>query len=1018
MNRGETLPTQDDDFVLANAISARIADATLELIAGGRWFPEQVTPVTAELLDYWFAPDSCGARDINFHRGQRDAILAVIYAHEVLGAETLPGLYDRAVGEWVRNPSIETPLVDAPSNQHSKYCVKMATGTGKTWVMNALLVWQYLNAVDSPGDRRFTRNFLIVAPGLIVYDRLLDSFLGKTVPGSAAGGGSVEQRDYATSDFKSHEQLFIPDQYRDRVHAFVQGSTVRKHEIGRRLTAGGVIAVTNWHLLAGKDREDPDFLPADLDGGDDVEAPGADVDARAAAASFLNLSPIKSGGHPLDTLDGSVDRGREFRWLRDLPGGLMVFDDEAHHIHTVKRADLSQPDAVEWQQALDALAAPRRAEHRYAQIDFTATPYVEAGGKKKKPIYFPHIVVDFDLRDAIGAGLVKSIALDKRSEVASLTDDQLEFRTEKGDDGTLRVSDGQATMLRAGLAKLDLLEHDFAAVDLPGQPVKHPKMLILTENTEASKAVERYLRDQVGLDEDDLLRVDSDRKGEVKPAEWSRIRDQLSGLDRTARPRIVISVLMLREGFDVNSICVIVPLRAAQSGILLEQVVGRGLRLMWRGDDDIDAQKRDTRERIANHLEPRNRFDVLSIVEHPAFEDWYREQLGDGLFGEEGDDQGTTPSTGDIEVVSLRDDWERYDIRVPFIQRDAEEELRTPSIDVAALESSKYPFADFKRRVGTGEHWASQDLMEGTRYGDYRVDGGVFTATGYNDYLARIAKRLSDTVEHAYTTPDKTFTTSAKKAKQMAEYPVLQVARPQLIAWIDRYIRTRMFGRPLEPLTDENWRVLLLPEIAGEVVRAFGPALVSQLDRTTTIAAQVWYRSPAEVKTFRASAKRLQDTGKCIYPKLRIPPEGKGGGLERDFVDAAEQDGRVEAYVKLDEHQHAYLQRPYLKDNGYPARYSPDFLVRTGTDVYVVETKSQTGLSDANVQRKRAAALAWVSRIEDLPAVKRENRDWHYVLLGERTFQQHRRASGGLVELLEFASLASAAAADQHLAGL
>lgn len=83
-----------------------------------------------------------------------------------------------------------------------------------------------------------------------------------------------------------------------------------------------------------------------------------------------------------------------------------------------------------------------------------------------------------------------------------------------------------------------------------------------------------------------------------------------------------------------------------------------------------------------------------------------------------------------------------------------------------------------------------------------------------------------------------------------------------------------------------------------------------------------------------------------------------------------------------------------------------------------METKSQTGLSDANVQRKRAAALAWVSRIEDLPAVKRENRDWHYVLLGERTFQQHRRASGGLVELLEFASLASAAAADQHLAGL
>lgn len=1009
----QTLAPQDGDFVLANAISQRIADATQDLIAGGRWFPEQTTPITAELLDYWFGPDSCEPRELNFHEGQRDAILAVVYAHEVLGAETLPGLYDQVVPGWVRNASLDAPLIDAPGNAHPKYCVKMATGTGKTWVMNALLIWQYLNAVAAPDDRRFTRNFLVVAPGLIVYDRLLDSFLGKVVSVPGTEKTAAEQRDYATSDLKAHEDLFIPDRYRDRVHAFVQGSTVAKHEIGRRLTAGGVIAVTNWHLLAGKDKDEKDFLPEELVG--EVAAPGEDVDARAAAASFLDLSPIKSGGHSLDTLDGGVDRGREFRWLRDLPGGLMVFDDEAHHIHSVKRGDTGQPDAVEWQKALDALAAPRGAEHRYAQIDFTATPYVETGGRKRaRKKWFPHIVTDFDLRDAIKAGLVKSIALDKRSEVASLTDDQLDFRTERDANGDRQVSDGQATMLRAGLAKLDLLQRDFGAKD----PDKHPKLLILTENTEASRAVERFLREQIGLDEEDLLRIDSDRKGDVKPAEWQSIRDQLFGLDRLARPRVIISVLMLREGFDVNSICVIVPLRAAQSGILLEQVVGRGLRLMWRGNPDIDEQKRDTRRRIAAHLEPRNRFDLLSIVDHPAFEDWYRQELGDGLLGAEGDDQDQTPSTGDIEVVQMRDDWERYDIRVPFIQRDAAEELQSPSIDVDSLDRSRYPFDDFKKRVGHGEHWSSQDLFEGTHYGDYRVDGGVFTATGYNDYLSRVAKRLADTVDRAYSGPKSEFTSSAKKAKELAEYPVLQVARPQLISWLDRYIRTRMFGRRVDPLADENWRVLMLPEIAGEIVRVFGPVLVAQLDRTTTTTAQVWYRSPAEVKSFRASAARLQDAGKCIYPRLRIAPEGKGGGLERAFVDAAEGDGRVEAYVKLDEHQHAYLQRPYLKDNGYPARYSPDFLVRTASDVYVVETKSQTGLSDANVQRKRAAALAWVSRIEDLPAAQRNGCDWHYVLLGEQTFQRHRRASGGLVELLEFASLTSAVAGDQPLAGL
>ena len=61
------------------------------------------------------------------------------------------------------------------------------------------------------------------------------------------------------------------------------------------------------------------------------------------------------------------------------------------------------------------------------------------------------------------------------------------------------------------------------------------------------------------------------------------LRERLFDVDRHAKPRVIISVLMLREGFDVNNICVIVPLRASSAGILLEQTIGRGRRLMWRG---------------------------------------------------------------------------------------------------------------------------------------------------------------------------------------------------------------------------------------------------------------------------------------------------------------------------------------------------------------------------------------------------------------------------------------------------
>ena len=63
---------------------------------------------------------------------------------------------------------------------HPKYAIKMATGTGKTWVLNALLIWQYLNAKhEDQTSGHFTKNFLIVAPGIIVYERLLDAYLGK-----------------------------------------------------------------------------------------------------------------------------------------------------------------------------------------------------------------------------------------------------------------------------------------------------------------------------------------------------------------------------------------------------------------------------------------------------------------------------------------------------------------------------------------------------------------------------------------------------------------------------------------------------------------------------------------------------------------------------------------------------------------------------------------------------------------------------------------------------------------------
>ncbi|MCO5225126.1 MAG: DEAD/DEAH box helicase family protein [Thermomicrobiales bacterium] len=232
-----------EQFPLAKAISSKLADE-LDAIRFGEpcELLDHTTEITTELIKWWFQDDYIETRQINFHEGQRQAILAIIYSHEVLGAGSLKELYEHLAPTSLLEGNLLSRLTD--DQQHPKYAAKMATGTGKTWVLNALLVWQYLNKLAAPDDPRFTKNFLLVAPGLIVYDRLLDSFMGKEIDG---------KRSFETSDISRYRELFIPPGHRESVFGFVQSAIVTKGDIGRKVTGGGQIAITNWHLLAGVD---------------------------------------------------------------------------------------------------------------------------------------------------------------------------------------------------------------------------------------------------------------------------------------------------------------------------------------------------------------------------------------------------------------------------------------------------------------------------------------------------------------------------------------------------------------------------------------------------------------------------------------------------------------------------------------------------------------------------------------------------------------------------------------------
>lgn len=966
-----------EQLQLADALTARTNALCIGLEDGTADLFELVTPTTAALLKWWFGAEMTAARGgLNFHPGQRQAILNAIVAHEVLGCTTLQALYQSVMPDALTEKRLAE--ISQAKHAHPKYCLKMATGTGKTWVLQALLVWQLLNrtAVLEEGvdDARFTRNFLIVAPGLIVYERLLDAFLGKEIEG---------RRVFETSDVARYAELFIPEAQRERVFGFVRGNTCTKAEIGLKATGNGLIAICNWHLLSEAGESEDEYT---------ISAPGSLAEPKEVIAGLLPLTPGRASGNSLDLLDRRHARGNVLDFLAGLPD-LLVFNDEAHHIHEFKRE--GEVTEVEWQKSLSLIAENKG--RRFVQVDFSATPYNDIGsGKNKRKLYFPHIITDFDLRTAMAAGLVKSLVLDRRKEIGALP---LEFKAERDADGNPVLSQGQRVMLRAGLQKLRKLEADFANID----PNRHPKMLVVCEDTTVSPLIARFLMDE-GLTADEVMSIDSGKKAELGEKDWAPLRERLFSVDAHATPRVIVSVLMLREGFDVNNICVIVPLRSSQAQILLEQTIGRGLRLMWRDPEYADIKAENRALLKAGH-EPNSLIDVLTIIEHPAFQEFYSELMLEGLAGTTGDENDQNSSTGDLISVGLREEHAQYDFGIPFILCDTEDWLEHQAPDIATLQPfTALNLEQLKDMLGKGDVFTSQDLQSQTLFGDYRVDGAVMNVGGYNDLLGRLTRRIAQALSHPLP--------KSSKVAAHAARPYLQVNTAELAGWIEQYIEEHLFSQPFEPLDDENWRLLLLQPVLDHITRVFALALIEAEKATPQGALEVRLRMLSEVTKLTMQQKHSQAVNKCIYTHLGW--SARAGGLERSFIQWASNDSSVQAFCKISEHRHAFARLRYVRQDGMPAFYSPDFLVRAADAIYLVETKAQKDVHHPDVQRKLRAARAWCERISRLPDEYRQGMPWHYVLLGEAIFHDWHGKGGTLAALLQFASAKPASSVGQQ----
>lgn len=907
---------------------------------------EKVTPTTASLLNYWFGEGFCNERARNFHEGQRQAILNIIYLHEVMGENCVMDAYQGIIPELMDRADLAQ--LAKPKYQMPKYAVKMATGTGKTWVMHALIIWQMLNARHEDVESgRFTQKFLIVAPGLIVYDRLLDAFCGRKKR-------DEEYRDPQTNDYYMNQEVFIPERYRDEVFSFIQNNVVTKEDgIGRKTTGEGLIALTNWHLFENQMEE----KEQDEDVDDSSTVTPAEI-----ISDLLPIRPGKSAGNDLGMLDRRALGGTELEYLAGLKD-LMVINDEAHHIHEIKRN--GETEEVEWQRGLNAISATKGT--RFIQVDFSATPFDTKGtGEKQVKLFFPHIIVDFDLPMAMKQGLVKLLLLDRRQELTDL--ENLDYNAERDEQGkVVGLSEGQRMMLRAGLTKLNKLEEEF----LKNDASKNPKMLIVCQDTTVSPFVEEFLKSE-GLEEEDIVTIDSNKQGEVKDEEWQEIKKKLFDIDRYKSPKVVISVLMLREGFDVNNICVLVPLRSSQAPILLEQLVGRGLRLMWRESDYIDIKREDRLRVLKNHQPPRTYIDTLSIVEHPAFIKFYDDLQDQGLVAVDEGDVGVGGATGDILTVGLREDYGKYDFQWPVILHDSIDEFEDAEIDLDDLEPfTMYPLPLLRKFLAKeGETFVSQESLTKTTFGKYKVTANLFNASGYNEYLQKLLRVVTLRFENC----------------RRQGFPTIQINGAQTVQVMDWYIREKLFSVPFNPFQGNDWKILLAKDgiVTKHIVEQFAVAIYKMQNRLTTINAEVSHMDFSSLRAIKMRESYSIEVQKCIYPRLGYPSHG--GGLEKAFIEFLDRDAEVERFLKINENGHSFAIIFYVRKDGLMATYHPDFIVATADKVYLIETKGDDKVDDVNVRQKQTATIEWIKKINALEPEDRMNRTWEYVLVGESVF--------------------------------
>jgi type III restriction enzyme len=586
-DEGKGLSTKEQQYdptPIINEVRGHVA-AWRSLPNPSQW---GVTPETARLLQHWRQHKFSGVRPFFC---QVEAVETAIWLTEVApNIKARKGLLDHlANANRDANPELK------------RLALKLATGAGKTTVMAMLIAWQTINAVRRPGSKQFTRGFLVCAPGLTIKERL--RVLQPNDPDSYYADRELVPSDML--DDVRRAKIVITNYHafklRERIELSAGGRALLQGRTGDDLntleTDGQMIQRVMPDLMGLKNilvlndeahhcyREKPDDEDEDEDelkGEDKKEAEKNNDAARVWIAGLesvnrmlgvtrvfdLSATPffLRGSGYPegtlfpwtmsdfslMDAIECGIVKLPRVPVAENIPGDHMpMFRNLWENI----RQDMPKKGRGQGGE-LDPLKLPARLQTAldalYGHYEKTFNLWQEAG--IKVPPCF--------------------IVVCQNTAISKLVYDFISGFVRKHEDGTTTFENGRLALFR----NFD---------ETTGNPLPRPNTLLIdSEQLEAGDALDDNFRSMAGDEIERFRREIVERTGDARAGE--KITDQellREVMNTVGKPgqlggsiRCVVSVSMLTEGWDANTVTHVLGVRAFGTQLLCEQVIGRALR--------------------------------------------------------------------------------------------------------------------------------------------------------------------------------------------------------------------------------------------------------------------------------------------------------------------------------------------------------------------------------------------------------------------------------------------------------